>query len=208
LDFPAEDAMKPSNHAKIVTADDPAQRRRLFLKLGMKLGGAALAAGLAGRAGAKATPPAPAGAERKLRLYNTHTGEQTNAVYWAEGRYQADGLADINRLLRDHRSGEVSEMDTGLLDLMCLLSARLDTQQRFEIISGYRSPASNALLREHSSGVAQHSLHMDGLAVDLRVPGRALADVRRIALALGGGGVGYYPASDFVHVDVGRVRSW
>lgn len=196
--------MKPNHHARIVTADQPAQRRRLFLKLG----GAALAAGLAGQAGAKAAPPATGGAERLLRLYNTHTGEQASTVYWAEGRYQPDGLAEINRLLRDHRSGEVSDMNTGLLDLLCLLSARLDTRQRFEIISGYRSPASNALLREHSGGVAQRSLHMEGLAVDLRVPGRALADVRRIALALGGGGVGYYPASDFVHVDVGRVRNW
>lgn len=194
--------MKTSNHQRIVTTDDAALRRRLFLKLG----GAALAAGMAGTAAARV--PAPLSAERKLRLYNTHTGEQSNAVYWADGRYQQDGLAEISRLLRDHRSGEVSNIDPGLLDLLCVLSARLDTQERFQIISGYRSPASNAVLRGQSQGVAKHSLHMDGLAIDLRVPGRNLADVRNAAIALRGGGVGYYPASDFVHVDVGRVRTW
>ena len=194
--------MKTSAHQTIVTTDDPALRRRLFLKLG----GAALAAGMAGTAVARVQ--APPTVERKLRLYNTHTGEQSNAVYWADGRYQPDGLTEISRLLRDHRSGEVSNINPGLLDLLCVLSARLDTQERFQIISGYRSPASNAVLREQSQGVAKHSLHMDGLAIDLRVPGRNLADVRNAAIALRGGGVGYYPASDFVHVDVGRVRTW
>jgi uncharacterized protein YcbK (DUF882 family) len=194
--------MKTSAHQTVVTTDDTALRRRLFLKLG----GAALAAGMAGTAMARVQ--APLSAERKLRLYNTHTGEQSNAVYWADGRYQPDGLAEISRLLRDHRSGEVSDINPGLLDLLCILSARLDTKERFQIISGYRSPASNAVLRGQSQGVAKHSLHMDGLAIDLRMPGRNLADVRNAAIDLRGGGVGYYPASDFVHVDVGRVRTW
>jgi uncharacterized protein YcbK (DUF882 family) len=182
---------------RIVT-DALARSRRLFLKGS----GVALASGLAGKAIASVAP------ERTLRLYNTHTGEQSDVTYWAEGVYQPDGLADVNRLLRDHRSGEVSSIDTGLLDLLCVLAASLGTQQRFHVISGYRSPASNALLREQGGGVARRSLHMDGLAIDIRVPGRNLADLRRAALALGGGGVGYYPASDFVHVDVGRVRTW
>ncbi|MDC8759760.1 DUF882 domain-containing protein [Janthinobacterium fluminis] len=176
--------------------------RRRFLKMA----GAALASGLAGPA--LATLPAGADGERILRLHNTHTGEQSNVTYWADGAYQQDGLAELGRLLRDHRSNEVGAMHTGLLDLLYLLSASLETQERIQVISGYRSPATNAMLHKTSSGVAARSLHMDGLAMDIRVPGRKLADVRRAAIALGGGGVGYYPASDFVHVDIGRVRTW
>lgn len=195
--------MKIHKHENSPLIHPYAAQRRLILKAGA----AALAAGLAGRAGASVALAAPR-EERCLRLFNTHTGEQADTVYWAEGAYQRDGLADIDRLLRDHRSGDIASMDVGLLDLLFSLSATLDTQQRFHIISGYRSPATNALLHERSDGVAKHSLHMDGLAIDIRVPGRKLADVRRAALALKGGGVGYYPASDFVHVDVGRVRTW
>ena len=152
--------------------------------------------------------PAASVPVRKLGLYNTHTGEQLNTVYWAEGSYQTEGLRDIYRLLRDHRSGEISPIDTGLLELLYVLSASLGTSERLHVISGYRSPATNAMLAQKSSGVAKHSLHMEGLAMDIRVPGRDLADVRRAAIALNGGGVGYYPSSDFVHVDVGRVRTW
>lgn len=194
--------MKTSKHEHSPIVDPYAAKRRLILKAGA----AALAAGFAGRAAA--TPALMAVTERRLRLFNTHTGEQSDTVYWAEGDYQRDGLAELDRLLRDHRSGDIANMDTGLFDLLFSLSATLDTQQRFHVISGYRSPASNALLHERSDGVAKHSLHMDGLAIDIRVPGRKLADVRRAAIALSGGGVGYYPSSDFVHVDVGRVRTW
>lgn len=198
--------MKTSKHASkhehSPIVDPYAAKRRLILKAGA----AALAVGFAGRAAA--TPALMAVTERRLRLFNTHTGEQSDTVYWAEGDYQRDGLAELDRLLRDHRSGDIATMDTGLFDLLFSLSAALDTQQRFHVISGYRSPASNALLHERSDGVAKHSLHMDGLAIDIRVPGRKLADVRRAAIALSGGGVGYYPSSDFVHVDVGRVRTW
>jgi uncharacterized protein YcbK (DUF882 family) len=111
-------------------------------------------------------------------------------------------------VLRDHRSDEVSPIDTRLLDLLHTLSDKLDTTSQFHVISGYRSPATNAKLAEKSNGVARHSLHMDGLAIDIRLPGRELADVRRAAIALRSGGVGYYPGSNFVHMDVGRVRTW
>lgn len=179
----------------------PALARRGFLKLGAAalLGAALPAKALAGLA---AEP------ERRLSFYHTHTGETLNAVYWAEGGYQPDGLAEINRVLRDFRSGEVSPINTGLLDLLHRLSTQLDSKAQFHVISGYRSPHTNAMLAQHSSGVAKRSLHMDGLAIDIRLPGRDLAQVHRAALALQGGGVGYYPTSDFVHVDVGRVRRW
>lgn len=179
-------------------------QRRLFLKMGS----ATLAAGLTARARASVSPDKSLSPSRQLRFYNTHTGEQSNTVYWADGIYQPEGLTEIDRILRDHRSNEISNMDTRLLDLLYLLATTLDTNERFHVISGYRSPASNALLREKSQGVAKHSLHMEGLAIDIRVPGRALADLRLAAIGLKGGGVGYYPTSDFVHVDVGRVRTW
>lgn len=150
---------------------------------------------------------APAG-ERTLGFVHTHTGEKLSAVYWADGAYQPDGLAEIYHLLRDFRSGDVSPINTRLLDLLHSLTTALDTSADFHVISGYRSPATNKMLANNSRGVAKHSLHMDGLAIDIRIPGRDLADVRRVALSLQGGGVGYYPASDFVHVDVGRVRQW
>lgn len=173
--------------------------RRGFLKAGAAL----LAAGVSGRALATAAP-----GERTLAFYHTHTGEQLRTVYWAEGAYQPEGLQAIYRLLRDFRSGEVRAIDARLLDLLHRLSLSLNADQPFHVISGYRSPATNAMLRKNSDGVAKRSLHMQGLAIDIRLPGRELADLRRAALALRGGGVGYYPDSDFVHVDVGRVRSW
>lgn len=176
--------------------------RRGFLKFGAA---ALLAASVPGQALANiASSP-----ERKLSFYHLHTGEKLSAVYWADGNYQQDGLAEIYNLLRDFRTGAVSPIDTHLLDLLHSLSTKLDTTtQQFHVISGYRSPRTNAMLAKNSSGVAKHSLHMDGLAVDIRLPGRDLSDVRKAALSLKAGGVGYYPVSDFVHVDVGRVRQW
>lgn len=195
--------MTTSNRADAAAgAAAPLPRRRLLLQCG----GAALASALAGKAMAAVAVADPA--ERGLRLYNTHTGEQSDTVYWADGIYRPDGLAELGRLLRDHRSNEIGNIHPGLLDLLFLLSRSLDTQERFQVISGYRSPATNAMLHKKSGGVAAHSLHMEGLAIDIRVPGRDLANVRGAAIALQGGGVGYYPASDFVHVDIGRVRTW
>jgi uncharacterized protein YcbK (DUF882 family) len=146
--------------------------------------------------------------ERTLSFYNLHTSESLKTVYWAGGEYIAPSLVDINLVLRDHRTGEAHDIDSRLLDLLCDLNLRLDTTEPFHIISGYRSPATNAMLHANSNGVAEHSLHMDGKAVDIRVPGRTLSLLRNTALSMKSGGVGYYPTSDFVHVDVGRVRHW
>ena len=146
--------------------------------------------------------------ERTLAFYNTHTGEQLKAVYWAQGNYIADSLGEINFILRDYRTNEIKNIDTRLLDLLFAIRNELETQQPFEVISGYRSPETNAFLRAHSSGVAEHSLHLVGEAIDIRTPGRDLRVLQKTAAALKGGGVGYYPKSDFVHVDVGRVRYW
>jgi uncharacterized protein YcbK (DUF882 family) len=145
---------------------------------------------------------------RTLALLSLHTGESVRATYWASGQYIAEGLARIDRLLRDHRNGAVHAIDRRLLDALAQLRQRLDTREAFEIISGYRSPATNARLAATTSGVSSRSLHMAGMAIDIRVPGRSLAAVRDAARALGVGGVGYYPDSNFVHVDVGRVRYW
>ena len=171
----------------------------------------ALRLGVAGIATAVAGP-ALAGVgvrnERTLSLRNMHTGERVRATYWAEGAWQVDGLRDINRVLRDFRTGDVADMDPGLLDLMHRLARLTETEAPFEVISGYRSPRTNAQLASRSSGVAKKSLHMQAKAVDLRLPGIKLSSLRRAAMSLQGGGVGYYPRSGFIHVDTGRVRFW
>lgn len=146
--------------------------------------------------------------ERSISFYNLHTTERLKTVYWAEGEYITDSLTGIDHLLRDHRNDEVHEIDRRLLDLLCILNNRLETVEPFQIISGYRSPASNALLRGHSTGVAENSLHLKGMAADIRVAGRSIDMLRRVSVSMQGGGVGYYPISQFVHVDVGRVRTW
>lgn len=173
--------------------------RRGFLKLGM-IAGALPFPAWAG--------PAPSGAERRLRFDNLHTGEKVDLAYWAEGDYLPESLTEINRVLRDFRTEEVAAIDTGLLDLLHRVSTAMGTSRPFQVISGYRSPVTNLMLVENTSGVAKHSLHMDGKAIDVRIPGIALTDLRRTGLMLRGGGVGYYPASNFVHLDVGRVRTW
>lgn len=173
--------------------------RRKFLKLGM------LAAALPLPAMANAWQATP---ERRLRFHNLHTGESLNVAYWVQGDYVPESLAEINHVLRDYRNDQVAAIDPQLLDLLNRVDLALGASQPFQVISGYRSPATNHLLAERSSGVAKHSLHMEGKAIDIRVPGVALADLRKTGLTLQAGGVGYYPTSDFVHLDVGRVRTW
>src|SRR5208283_1324336 len=146
--------------------------------------------------------------ERALSFHNTHTGESMKAIYWNKGSYVQQALADINYILRDFRTGEVKEIDTGLLDLLFALHRKLESTAPFHIISGYRSPETNSLLSRLSKGVAKHSLHIDGKAIDMRLPGLELKTLQCAAIDLRRGGVGYYPSSDFVHVDVGRVRYW
>ena len=145
---------------------------------------------------------------RSLSFYNLHTAEKMKTVYWTEGRYVPEALADINRMLRDYRSGDIFAISPRLLDTLCELRLRLETEEPFELISGYRSPATNAMLRSQGHGVAEKSLHTQGMAADVRVPGRSLTLLRRTAISLQAGGVGYYPESQFVHIDVGRVRTW
>jgi uncharacterized protein YcbK (DUF882 family) len=146
--------------------------------------------------------------ERSLDFYNTHTDEKVTAVYWSEGRYVPQALGDINHILRDHRTGGKKEIDTCLLDLLFALQQKLESASPFHIISGYRSPETNSLLGMTGKGIAKHSLHIEGKAIDIRLPGYDLKRVQRAALDLQSGGVGYYPLSDFVHLDVGRVRYW
>jgi uncharacterized protein YcbK (DUF882 family) len=147
-------------------------------------------------------------AERALSFYNTHTGENMKAVYWSEGAYVPQALADINYILRDYRTGDVKEIDADLLDLLFILLQTLESSGPFNIISGYRSPETNYLLSSMSKGVVKNSMHVQGMAIDIRLPGYELKTLRRAAIDLRRGGVGYYPLSDFVHVDVGRIRYW
>lgn len=144
----------------------------------------------------------------RIALLNLHTGERCDVVYREGSACVAGAMAQVNKVLRDHRTGEVHAIEPRLLDLLGVLAGRLDFAGPFHVISGYRSPASNAKLHAASSGVATKSLHMQGMAMDIRAPGRPLTAVRDTALAMKAGGVGFYPASDFVHVDVGRVRQW
>ena len=146
--------------------------------------------------------------ERSLDFYNVHTGESLNTVYWIKGKYLPLSLRDINYVLRDHRSDQVRPIDPQLLDLLYTIDKIVGLRDSFHVLSAYRSPTTNATLRTHYAGVAEHSMHIEGKAVDMRFFGRDLQMVRRLALDLQWGGVGYYPGSSFVHLDTGPVRSW
>lgn len=146
--------------------------------------------------------------DKELTFYNTHTGEKLSAAFWARGNYLSDGIEEISWVLRDHRAGIARPMDTDLLDLLYQLQEKVGTQGAFHVISGYRSPDTNAMLNKRSSGVAKRSYHMLGKAIDVRLPGFDTGNLHKAAVSLKGGGVGYYSKSDFVHLDVGRVRYW
>lgn len=146
---------------------------------------------------------------RNLAMDHTHTREQIALTYAVGTRYVPEALADLDHFLRDHYSGDIGNMDPGLYDIMHALRVSLKARTPYQIISGYRSPHTNERLRTtRGGGVARRSLHMDGKAIDLRIPGVPLKELRDAALELKAGGVGYYPGSNFVHVDTGRVRSW
>ncbi len=153
-------------------------------------------------------PAAAAPAPRVLAFVNTHTGDRFNDAYWERGAYVPDALAAIHHVMRDHRSGDVHEIDPRLLEQLHRLKGEVSAREPYQIISGYRSPVSNATLASASSGVATRSLHMDGRAIDIRISGVDTARLRDAALAMQAGGVGYYQASDFIHIDTGRVRRW
>ena len=160
--------------------------------------------------GLAVTRPALAGdaAERSLAFHHTHTGERLRITYFAGGAYLPDSLTRIDWLLRDFRTGDTHSIDRRLLDTLHAL-CRACGKDTFEIISGYRSAQTNAMLRRTGGGgVAKRSMHMDGRAIDVRLAGCDTARLRDAAIALRGGGVGYYPESDFVHLDTGRFRTW
>jgi uncharacterized protein YcbK (DUF882 family) len=146
--------------------------------------------------------------ERALAFYNTHTEEALEKTYWLDGDYLPDALSDINHIMRDHRTEEIKPIDPRLLDFLHLIKKRLKSDEPFHIISGYRSPETNAFLRSRSNGVARKSYHLYGQAADIRLPGCRLSLLRRAAIGLKRGGVGFYEDSNFVHVDIGRVRCW
>jgi uncharacterized protein YcbK (DUF882 family) len=146
--------------------------------------------------------------ERQLVLHHQHTGESLRTVYFADGAYLEDSLRAINRIMRDWRNDQVAAIDPRLLDIVHLLQGQLELKGPLEIACGYRSPQTNAMLRRRSRGVAKNSLHMQGMAVDIMFDGRTLAAVQKAAVALGAGGVGYYPGSGFIHLDTGPVRQW
>jgi uncharacterized protein YcbK (DUF882 family) len=146
--------------------------------------------------------------ERSLDMYNSHTGESLHTVYWANGRYLPSSLRETNYLLRDHHNDEVTDIDPELLDLLYHISTVLEAYEPIQVMSAYRSPATNSMLRLLRRGVAEHSWHTYGKAVDIRLPGTSARVVRQVAVALGGGGVGYYPWSNYVHIDTGPVRYW
>jgi len=147
--------------------------------------------------------------EHRLRLYHTHTGERIDIVYRRGDQYLPEAEAQLDHFLRDHRTGEVKHYDPHVFDILSDLAAAVGHPNgEIDIICGYRTPWSNEFLRARSSGVAKNSQHMQAHAIDIRIPGVDTLKLRNAALALGRGGVGYYPRSAFVHVDTGRVRTW
>jgi uncharacterized protein YcbK (DUF882 family) len=145
---------------------------------------------------------------RWVKLRNIHTDEKLEAVYWENGEYVPDAVKALNHVLRDYRNDESHPIDPGLYDILGKIAQKTGTKAHFQVISGYRSPATNKMLAERSGEVAKRSLHMDGKAMDIYLEDIALEEIRAEALGLQLGGVGYYPKSKFVHVDVGPVRKW
>lgn len=148
--------------------------------------------------------------ERRLAFANANTGERYDACYFANGRYRADALAELDHAMRDWRTGATRHMDPALLDLLVQVRDRLDVapQKHLKLVSAYRSPKTNGAMHARSHGVASNSQHMLGKATDIAIPGVPLNRLRDAALSMRGGGVGYYPSDGFVHIDTGAVRHW
>jgi uncharacterized protein YcbK (DUF882 family) len=182
--------------------------RRSFLGLGAVAAASALVPARAFAAAPAVAARSGLAMERELSFFHTHTGERLSTAYCTGGEYVAPALKDVNLLLRDFRVNQVKAIDPALLDLLFELNGVLGTDQPFHVISGYRTPETNAMLRRTHHGVAGNSLHMRGMAIDLRLPDRSLRALHDAAVSLRGGGVGYYPRADFVHVDTGDVRYW
>jgi len=161
------------------------------------------------RAAASEQSASREGRDRLLLLYNTHTAERIEIVYRHNDQYIPGALAKLDYFLRDHRTGDVRHFDPRLYDILSDLTSSIGHPGgEIDIVCGYRTPSTNESLRAHTTGVAKNSLHIQAEAIDLRMPGIDTLKLRKAALALQRGGVGYYPHSDFIHVDVGRVRQW
>ncbi len=145
---------------------------------------------------------------RSLAFHNLHTEEKVKLTYFESGKYVTGALSEINHVLRDHRSNTAHPMDPNLLNLLYNLQQRLDVNKPFSVISGYRSPATNELLRNNSNGVAKRSQHMLGKAIDIRIEGVNTRHIRKAAIAMQQGGVGYYSRSNFLHLDTASIRNW
>ena len=154
------------------------------------------------------TPPIHSPGYKTLSFVHTHTGEKLKLTYSERGNYIKDALQEINYLLRDFRTDDIHPIDTALLDQLFDLKQTIGLNKPYHIISGYRSPFTNAQLRKHKHGVAEHSFHMQGRAIDIRVEGVSSKMIRNAALNMAQGGVGYYPRNNFVHLDSGRFRTW
>jgi uncharacterized protein YcbK (DUF882 family) len=177
--------------------------RREFLKLSV----GTLVAGMLPLNALAATLKS-ADAKRTLGFFNTHTRETLNVCYFDGSGYRPEALDKINFILRDYRADEILPIDPLLLDQLFVLKTRIQPRTSFHVISGYRAPATNAMLRRLSTGVARASMHTKGRAIDIRLPGYSTRRLRNLSIALKAGGVGYYPKSDFVHLDTGSVRTW
>lgn len=145
---------------------------------------------------------------RRLSFYNTHTRESIDICYFDQGAYCSDAFDQINYILRDHRAHEMHPIDVRLLDQLYAIKRKVRPKTPFYVISGYRSPATNSMLRQKTTGVARRSYHTKGQAIDIRLPGYRTERLRDLCLAMKSGGVGYYAKSDFVHLDTGPVRCW
>jgi uncharacterized protein YcbK (DUF882 family) len=154
--------------------------------------------------------PALAAADKNWRVVfrHAHTGESFNGVYRVGNKYLPEAFERLNYVLRDFRTGEVFPMDPRVIDLIAIVQKRAGQREPLEVFSGYRSPKTNGRLRIESSGVAKNSFHMYGQAIDFHIKGYGTRNLQRIALDMRAGGVGYYPKSDFVHMDTGKIRSW
>lgn len=181
--------------------------RRGFLKHGMAFS-AALGFWMPALAHAGAMTSSGPVKARHLEFKNVHTEETFRGEYWYDGKYIPGAFSEIKSVLRDYRTGERFPIDPRLMDILYVLQNRLQNHGAFQIFSGYRSPATNEMLRETTNGVARGSLHMQGQAIDLNLPGTRLGVLEKAAIRLKSGGVGFYPSSDFVHIDTGRARNW
>jgi uncharacterized protein YcbK (DUF882 family) len=145
---------------------------------------------------------------RRLRMYSGRTGERLDTIYWIDGTYIPEALAEVNHFMRDWRNNQIKRIDTRTIDIMAAAHRLLDVNEPYMLLSGYRSPQTNAMLRSQSRGVARNSLHMQGEAADLRLSSRSVSQMARAAAALQAGGVGRYSRSNFVHMDCGDHRTW